>query len=204
VIRTSTPSSIQVQNDTGLDVARELNAESQITERRTPLALSAGEAHSIAPPTLSWPPREPSAPVPVRGRPLPSPPALMPPRGDDPSLAPLPPQPAMPDFKRNKPRSFGRREFGMIALFLLLGALGALIAWESTPAASVEIWSTPHGARVRIDGAWQAGSTPMRVSGLRQGKSYRLRLELPHHHPYDGKLVIRGASGRENISLAPR
>ncbi|MET0287452.1 MAG: serine/threonine-protein kinase, partial [Polyangiales bacterium] len=63
----------------------EVPADSQITQRHTPLAQRAAELNSYAPPSLSWPPQEPSLPVRARPRaPLPSPPALMPPRGEDP------------------------------------------------------------------------------------------------------------------------
>jgi eukaryotic-like serine/threonine-protein kinase len=185
--------------------ANAVPSDSQVTTRRTPVAQQiVTNANSFAPPSLSWPPQE-SGPFarPLR-QPPPSPPALMPPRGEDPSLAPLPPQPLMPDFRRAGRRSFGRREFGLIFVFLLLGALGALLTWESAPSGAAELWSTPSGARVRIDDAWQPGSTPMRVSGLRIGKSYQLRLEYPGYKPYEGKLQLKTASERERIALEPR
>ncbi|HEX5655750.1 MAG TPA: serine/threonine-protein kinase [Polyangiales bacterium] len=179
----------------------EVPADSQITQRHTPLAQRAAELNSYAPPSLSWPPQEPPRP---RRAPLPSPPALMPPRGEDPSLGPLPPEPLMPDFRGKMKRGFGARELGLIMLFLLLGALGAFVAWESAPASAIEIWTDPAGARVRIDDAWQAGSTPMRISGLRRGKTYRLRLEAPRYKPYDGQLTPTAPSGRERYKLEPR
>jgi hypothetical protein len=182
------------------EVLPEVPADSQITQRHTPLAQRAAELNSYAPPSLSWPPQEP----PRRRQPMPSPPALNPPRGEDPSLGPLPPEPLMPDFHGQRTRTFGTREFGLILLFLLLGALGALVAWESAPASAIEIWTEPAGARVRIDDAWQAGSTPMRISGLRRGKTYRLRLEAPRYKPYDGQLTPNAAAARERYKLEPR
>ncbi len=185
--------------------APDVPPDSQITQRRMPLApRAAPELNSLAPPTLSWPPQEPSLPVRARPRaPLPSP-AVNPPRGEDPSLGPLPPEPAMPDFRGQRARGFGKRELGLVLIFLLLGALGALVAWESMPASAVEIWSDPAGARVRIDDAWQQGATPMRISGLRRGRTYRVHLEAPNHAPYDGTLTAGAATGRERYRMAPR
>ncbi|HEY6879087.1 MAG TPA: serine/threonine-protein kinase [Polyangiales bacterium] len=177
--------------------------DSQITQRRTPIGLRAAEvANSSVPPSLSWPPLAVSSqPARAATRVAPSPPALMPPRGEDSSLAPLPPEPLMPDFQGVRRRSFGRREFFWFALFLALGALGALLAWDSPPASSVELWTTPAGVRVRIDDAWQPGVTPMRISGLRRGKRYRLRLEMPHYKSYEGELNVTSATAREHYQL---
>jgi serine/threonine protein kinase len=189
---------IRFQNE---PAANDVPLDSQITQRHTPLAQRAAELNSFAPPSLSWPPQEPVA---RPRRAPPSPPALNPPRGEDPSLGPLPPEPLMPDFKSDRRRGFGKREFGMMLLFVTLGALGAFVAWESAPASAVEVWSDPSGARVRIDGAWQQGTTPMRISGLRRGKTYRLQLELPRYKPYEGQLTPIKATSRERYKLEPK
>jgi serine/threonine protein kinase len=184
----------------------EVAADAQVTQRHAPLSQRAAElTNSFAPPTLSWPPEDTSSGPRARPRaPLPSPPALVPPRGEDPTLGPLPLQPLMPDFKARRARSFGARELGLIALFLLLGVLAAIVVWESAPASSVEIWTEPSGARVRIDDAWQSGHAPMRISGLRRGKTYRLHIEAPQHQPYDGLLVPTTPTARQRYKLVPQ
>jgi serine/threonine protein kinase len=161
---------------------------------------------SIAPPTLSWPPIDfgPPPTRPLVRAPSPAPAALMPPRGEDPSLAPLPRLPDVPDFRRGGGRSrFGGREFGLLLLFVLLGVLGALIAWESAPSASIEVLSVPTGARVRINSAWQPGTTPLRVSGLRRGTTYRLRVDLAKHRAYETLFEAGRGPARRTIALPP-
>jgi hypothetical protein len=162
-------------------------------------------AASMPPPTLSWPPIDYGPPVGARVRraPSPAPAALMPPRGEDPSLAPLPRLPDVPDFRRSGKPRLGGREIGLLLLFVLLGVLGALVAWESAPSATIEVLSEPTGARVRINGAWQPGTTPLRVSGLRRGTRYRLRVALPRYRAYETLFEAGYGPARRTITLVP-
>ena len=98
----------------------------------------------------------------------------------------------------------GRRELGIALLFVLLAAIGALIAWESMPSAAVEILSSPSGAHVYIDDARQSGVTPLRVSGLRAGETYRLRLELAGYRRHAELLIASEGTTRRTIALEPR
>jgi eukaryotic-like serine/threonine-protein kinase len=191
---------IRVQND-NIGVPRE--DQPAPAALAVPVALPP-QASSIAPPTLSWPPREQPA-VAVRGRrrPLsPAPEALMPPRGEDPSLAPLPPMPDVPKF-RGGARGYGLRELGWFVLLVVLGTLGAVIAWESRPTEVLEVVSVPAGARVRINGSLQPGAAPLRVSGLRRGRTYQLRLELPRYRTYEDSIEAGKGPARRTITMVP-
>jgi len=182
---------IHVQEDTG-----------EPTERR--LALANTEHGSIAPPTLSWPPFTSGHSRSAERVDTTSPPALMPPRGEDPSLGPLPRSPAMPNLRRPSNGLSGRREILLLIALLLLGALGALIAWESRPASVLELISVPSGASVYINDALQPGTTPLRVSGLRRGASYRIRLDLAGHQPHEIMLQAAPGVARQTVQLVPK
>jgi eukaryotic-like serine/threonine-protein kinase len=160
------------------------------------------QPQSSAPPSLSWPPLTgPSAPPSTLDAWASFAPALNPPRGDDPSLGPLPRSPAVPEFRRRSDVGWGRREFGLMLLFLLLAAIGALVAWESVPKAALEVLSSPSGAAVYIDDALQPGTTPLRVSGLRSGDTYRLRLELAGYRRHEVLFVATEGTTRRTIEL---
>jgi serine/threonine protein kinase len=207
---------IRVQNDTegpteevparaGVATAATAAAGSAVGSLGAQSAGALPSAASIAPPTLSWPPIDfgpPPARALVRAQ-GPAPAALMPPRGEDPSLAPLPRMPDVPDFRRSGQPGFGSRELGLLVLFVLLGVLGALIAWERAPSASIEVLSVPTGARVKINSAWQPGTTPLRVSGLRRGTTYRLRVDLAKHRAYETLFEAGRGPGRRTIELVP-
>jgi hypothetical protein len=92
---------------------------------------------------------------------------------------------------------------GIALLFLLLAAIGALLAWESAPSAAIEVLSRPSGAAVYIDGALQPGGTPLRVSGLRTGETYRLRLELPGYRRHEALFLATQGTTRRTIDLLP-
>ncbi|MDB4976759.1 MAG: serine/threonine protein kinase [Myxococcaceae bacterium] len=166
-------------------------------------ALLPEQTNSMAPPTLSWPPRDPSFRPLVRGK-SPAPPALMPPRGEDPSLAPLPRLGDVPNFRRasGKPGLL-RRHLLLLLAFALIGALGAWLAWDSVPLCTLELLSLPAGATVRINGALQRDKTPLRVSGLRRSAVYRLRLELANHKPVEVLFEAKLGTARRTIALPP-
>ena len=161
------------------------------------------------PPSLSWPPFAdlPLDPTPralaARG-PSPAPPALMPPRGEDPSLAPLPRMPGPPNFRRQRTAGMGRRHVLLVALSALIGGLGAWLAWENAPICTLEILSSPRGANVHINDAPLRDKTPLRITGLRRGVSYRLRLELPGYQPVETSFQAQVGTTRHTISLPPR
>jgi hypothetical protein len=162
---------------------------------------------AMAPPSLSWPPLETSTPSTLRTPSSGASPfvrALVPPRGDDPSLAPLPRSPNVPDFKRTSRRSSGRPHIALLLLlFVVLGALSALLAWESGPSTAIELLSVPSGAKVEINGAPQPGVTPLRVSGLRRGARYHFRLALAGYRPFETDLEATPETARHTIRLTP-
>ena len=43
----------------------------------------------------------------------------------------------------------------------------------------------PSGARVQVDGAEQVGFTPMRITGLEEGRTYALRVRAPGFLPWE-------------------
>ena len=156
-----------------------------------------------APPSLSWPPLPGQSAPPSQFDAWSVPEALVPPRGDDPSLGPLPRSPAVPNFRRGGAGGFGGRQVGIALLFVLLAAIGALVAWESAPSAAIEVLSQPSGAAVYIDDALQPGATPLRVSGLRSDATYRLRLELRGYRRYEALFVASEGTTRKTIELLP-
>ncbi|MDB4989788.1 MAG: serine/threonine protein kinase [Myxococcaceae bacterium] len=203
------------QRGTALDFVTEIRVQNETSNDNTlaPRARSDGhvlstsaptheQTNSVAPPTLSWPPRGLS-PQPPRGK-SPAPPALMPPRGEDPSLAPLPRLGDVPNFRRSTQRTgLGRRHVLLLALCALIGGLGALLAWDSVPMCTLELLSLPAGASVRINGALQRDKTPLRVSGLRRGATYRLRLELSGRKPVEKLFEAKFGTARRTIALPP-
>ena len=74
-----------------------------------------------------------------------------------------------------------------------------------TDASGIGFFARPHGVfkRVRINSAWQPGTTPLRVSGLRRGTTYRLRVDLPKHRSYETLFEAGRGPGRRTIELLP-
>ncbi len=199
---------IRVQSDAGVEAragTRErsdmVDARAGARERGNEVPAAGTAEPSIAPPTLSWPPLELSRAGAGAGV---QSPALMPPRGEDPSLGPLPRLRTMPSLRRLSGPGLSPRAAWRLLLVVLLGALAALVLWERTLSSAVEIVSVPRGARVHINGALQPGATPLRVSGLRPGTSYDLRLELPGYLPYETRFDAARGTERRNVELVPK
>jgi hypothetical protein len=81
----------------------------------------------------------------------------------------------------------GRRTF-QVALGVAL-TLCCVLAFKLAGGApqppQLEVVSVPQGARVRVDGAEQTGFTPLRITGLEDGRHYSLRVELPGYLPWE-------------------
>jgi serine/threonine protein kinase len=189
------------QQGTSLQVAPDIRVREDFG-RGPPQA--AAMPSSVAPPSLSWPPLVATSTPPSQLDAWSAmAPALMPPRGDESSLGPLPRSPAVPEFRGRMAQGVSRRELGIALLFVLLAAIGALVAWESAPTAAIEVLSSPSGASVYIDGALQAGTTPLRVSGLRSGETYKLRLDLAGHRRHEALFLAKQGTTRRTVALVP-
>lgn len=123
-------------------------------------------------------------------------PALVPPRGLEPSLGPIPPSPAVPAFP-------ARRRVRWVPILLgaaaaMLGMLGYRL-WQDErlpePAPHLEVLSTPGGAQLRVDGRLQPGTTPLRLVGLQRGRHYALSVELPGYQPW----TVNHVAGDSNV-----
>jgi serine/threonine protein kinase len=156
--------------------------------------------HGLSVPRLVSPPvpsilpslSPPSTPPPLRGRRTPvgpgngPTPALVPPRGQAPSLGPIPPSPAVPDFPA---RRSGIRWLPIVlgAACATLGALGFRVWQDETrprPAPHLEVLSAPSGAQLRVDRHLQPRTTPLRLMGLQRGRHYQLSVELSGYEPW--------------------
>ncbi|MFT3921729.1 MAG: PEGA domain-containing protein [Myxococcales bacterium] len=118
-------------------------------------------------------------------------PALMPPPGDEEQpITPIPPSPPIPDFSADhgfQPNRFGRRTFQVVVgvAVMLCCLLAFKLAGGAPRPPQLEVVSVPQGARVRVDGAVQTGFTPLRITGLEEGRHYALRVELPGYLPWE-------------------
>ncbi len=127
--------------------------------------------------------------------------ALMPPRGLEPSLGPIPASPAVPAF----PTRRGIRWLPILvgATCTVLGMFGYRVWQEQTrpvPAPHLEVLSAPAGAQLRVDGRLQPGTTPLRLVGLQQGKRYALSVELAGYQPWSASHMA-GASSVQQIAI---
>jgi serine/threonine protein kinase len=148
---------------------------------------------SLSPPTL--PPPLPG-PAQAQARSGNGMPALVPPRGLEPSLGPIPPSPAVPDFRPGG----GVRWLPILlgAACAILGMLGYRVWHEERvpePAPHLEVVSTPGGAQLRVDGRLQPGTTPLRLVGLQRGRRYALSVELPGYQPW----TVNHVAGDSNV-----
>lgn len=116
-------------------------------------------------------------------------PALMPPPGDPYSMAPIPPSPLLPDFGHDSGAFRKRSRLWVPALVLVLVTACCLLAFKLTAGPKkmpqLEITSVPSGARVQVDGTEQVGFTPMRITGLEEGRTYALRVVAPGFLPWE-------------------
>ncbi|MET0341464.1 MAG: serine/threonine-protein kinase [Polyangiales bacterium] len=209
----------ELGRDAAASLAADAPSDEQLTELWTERWLAQqgeiapeirvqNDARAASIPSLSWPPREDdptqSARTPRTGSSAPSVlDALMPPRGADPSLGPLPRAPALPQLGGRRPRRFGLPQVVLLLLFVVLGALSARLVWESGPSSAIELLSDPKGAKVYINGALQPGVTPLRVSGLRRGATYDFRLELPGYLPLYQSFEASEKTERYTLQLMP-
>jgi hypothetical protein len=80
------------------------------------------------------------------------------------------------------------------ALVALVLALVVAITTSGGPtaptSATVEVISIPPGATVRVDGAALPGTTPLKWTDARPGKTYALIVEAPKHEPWRGEAAI--------------
>jgi serine/threonine protein kinase len=131
-------------------------------------------------------------------------PALVPPRGLEPSLGPIPPSPAVPDF----PVRSGVRWLPILlgAACAMLGMLGYRLWYDERvpePAPHLEVVSAPGGAQLRVDGRLQPGTTPLRLVGLQRGRRYALSVELPGYLPWSVNHVAGEANVQQIAVLKP-
>jgi hypothetical protein len=131
-------------------------------------------------------------------------PALVPPRGLEPSLGPIPRSPAVPDF----PMRGGVRWLPILlgAACAILGMLGYRLWHEERvpePAPHLEVVSAPGGAQLRVDGRLQPGTTPLRLVGLQRGRRYALSVELPGYLPWSVNHVAGDATVQQIAVLKP-
>jgi len=129
-------------------------------------------------------------------------PALMPPRGEDSSLGPIPPSPLVPDFDAR------RRAVPWLAIVIgvicaVLGILGFQLWPREVPPPHLEIVSAPSGARVSVDGRAQPGSTPLRLVGLEKGRRYALEVALIGYYPWTSTHLATGSSVQQIAVLRP-
>jgi eukaryotic-like serine/threonine-protein kinase len=128
--------------------------------------------------------------------------ALVPPRGEERALDPIPPSPLVPDFRASSsaipwlPVIIG-------LLCAVLGIFGYQLLPQPEPAVHLEIVSAPNGAQVRLDGRLQNGHTPLRLSGLRAGKRYALSVELAGYQAWQSSYVAGQVSVQQIAVLRP-
>src|SRR5690606_4213666 len=116
--------------------------------------------------------------------------ALMPPPGDVEPFASIPPSPPVPDFGAESlaPKRTSRRRTLQVVAGLGIAACCSFalrLASGAPRPPRLEVISVPQGAKVRLNGAVQDGTTPLRMSGLEEGRSYALRVELPGYVPWE-------------------
>ncbi len=171
--------------------------------------------HAQEPETPSFPPDAlPGAVLPMGGPmvarggpPLPMP-ALVPPPGELPPVTSIPPSPPVPDFHADhgyRGSRFGRRSF-QVALGLVLSVCAVLVfklAGGAPQPPQLEVISVPQGARVRVDGAEQMGFTPLRITGLEQGRNYALRVELAGYLPWETNYQATPGAVQQIAVLSP-
>jgi serine/threonine protein kinase len=119
--------------------------------------------------------------------------ALVPPRGDELSLGPIPPSPPVPDFRASSGIPWMPILIGLACA--LLGIVGYQAIPRSGPAVHLEIVSAPSGAGVRVDGRLQESKTPLRLAGLEHGHRYSIAVELAGYQPW----VSTHLAGETNV-----
>lgn len=129
-------------------------------------------------------------------------PALNPPRGEESSLAPIPPSPIVPDFEaRRGPVPWLPILIGIACA--VLGIAGFQLWPRAAPPPHLEIVSAPSGARVSVDGRTQPGSTPLRLVGLEKGQRYALEVALTGYYPWTSTHMATGSSVQQIAVLRP-
>jgi hypothetical protein len=136
-------------------------------------------------------------------------PALVPPPGEVPEpITPIPPSPPVPDFGAD--HGLNRRRFDRRSIQVVLGLavmLCCLLAFRLAGGApkppQLEVVSVPAGARVRVDGAVQTGFTPLRITGLEEGRYYALRVELPGYLPWEASYLATPGAVQHIAVLQP-
>lgn len=128
--------------------------------------------------------------------------ALVPPRGEPLSLGPIPPSPPVPDFRASSSGiPWGPILLGIAAA--VLGIVGYHFVPRATPTVHLEIVSAPTGAEVRVDGNLQVTRTPLRLSGLVPGRSYRVVVEMAGYQPWSTTHVPGTTSVQQIAVLKP-
>jgi hypothetical protein len=96
----------------------------------------------------------------------------------------------VPDFSAD--HGFASRRLSRRSLQLAIGLAVTIccllvfrLAGGSPQPPQLEVISVPQAAKVRIDGAMQTGSTPLRITGLEEGRNYALRVELAGYLPWE-------------------
>ena len=128
--------------------------------------------------------------------------ALMPPRGEESALEPIPPSPPVPDFDARR----GRVPWLPIVVGVtcaVLGILGFQLWPHEQPPPHLEIVSAPSGAQVSVDGRAQPGSTPLRLVGLEKGRRYALEVSLSGYDPWSSDHLVTGSSVQQIAVLRP-
>ena len=88
-------------------------------------------------------------------------------------------------------------------LFVVLGALSALLVLRQRARAALEIVSVPAGARVRVDEAPQHGVTPLRITACGAAR-LRLRVELRGYLPWEATFTPATGAVRHIAAAAAR
>lgn len=127
--------------------------------------------------------------------------ALVPPRGEERALDPIPPSPLVPDFRASSGIPWLPVCIGVLCA--VLGIFGYQLLPQQKPAVHLEIVSAPNGAQVRLDGHTQNGRTPLRLSGLSTGQRYALSVELPGYQPWQSSYVAGDVSVQQIAVLKP-
>ncbi len=78
----------------------------------------------------------------------------------------------------------------MTVLFLAVAVYIALPYVVGLPGPHLTIKTAPVGASVLVDGTLQQGKTPLRISGLRPGVKYQIRLERSGYDPVEREIQI--------------
>jgi serine/threonine protein kinase len=136
-------------------------------------------------------------------------PALVPPPGEPQPVTPIPPSPLIPDFGSDHgfaSRSrFNRRTFQVVVgvAVMLCCLLAFRLAGGAPRPPQLEVISVPQGARVRVDGAVQTGFTPLRITGLDEGRHYALRVELPGYLPWEASYRATAGAVQHIAVLQP-